>query len=138
MSQHSAPAVRAFTLSFRASGVLCYAGVVSWDTTIAEMLALVGKNSAAWNLGQWEDVVLDECVADVAPVYSGMAGVSGIRGRDSSVALKNRAPSELQVARFYSRGLGVCFYVVIQSKRSFVLCLRCVPGNNYCMNADSC
>ncbi len=106
----------AFTLSFRASGLLRYAGVVFRVIMIAGMTALADRDSAAWNLGQGRGVMLDECGADVASVCSSRQGfyavmlalatgcswaiaketVQGVCGQlgDSSVALKNRAPSE--------------------------------------------
>jgi hypothetical protein len=33
---------------------------------LAEMTLFAGKDSAAWNLGQWGNVMFDECDADVA------------------------------------------------------------------------
>ncbi len=56
----------AFTLSFRASGVSLYAGVVFRVIMIAGMMALADRDSAAWNLGRGRGVALYECDTDVA------------------------------------------------------------------------
>jgi hypothetical protein len=67
------PCRGAFTLSFRASGVLHYAGVVICGKGNVGILTLIGTSSAAWNLGQRETLCFTG-KKDLEPVYSGNKG----------------------------------------------------------------